>query len=122
MRLLAAALACFLALFVGVGAALWREQPARPQFRFARGGSDDAIWRLNTRTGQVSVCGTTLTGHALSEMETRLASNIRAAGHDPKKLQAILPEIDELDGLARPRCSSWSAQEARVDLEMGGAN
>lgn len=121
MRLAAVAGSCLLALFLGAGLALWAEQPARLHFRLARGGSDDAIWRLNEGTGQVSVCGTVLTGHALSEMEARLAAHIRAAGHDPQKLAALLPEIDELNELARPRCSPWSISEARADLDMGAA-
>lgn len=121
MRLLAAAVSCLLALFLGAGLALWAEQPAPSHFRLAHGGSDDAIWRLNEGTGQVSVCGTVLTGHALSEMEARLGDHIRAAGHNPQRLRGLLPEIDALDELTRPRCSPWSATEARTELEMGGA-
>ena len=122
MRLLAGLAACLLALFAGAGVALWAERPVPSLFRIARGGSDDAIWRLNERTGQVSACGTALTGHALSEMEARLADHIRAAGRDPRKLQAVVPEIDELDELTRPRCSPWSAREAGAALEMDGAD
>src|SRR5262245_23801774 len=102
-----AALSCLVALFLGAGLALWAEWPGPPHFRFAPGG-DAAIWRLNERTGQVSDCGTTLTGRALREMDTRLAAHIRAAGQNPGRLQALLPEIDELDSLTRPRCSPWS--------------
>ena len=122
MRLLAAAACCLLALFLGVGLALWAERPAPLHFRLARGAGGDAIWRLNEGTGQVSVCGTALTGHALSDMQTRLADHIRAAGHDRQKLAALLPEIDELDNLSRPRCSPWSISEARAELEMGDAD
>lgn len=118
MRLLAAATVCLFALFLGAGVALWAERPAPSQFGFVRGGSDDAVWRLNARTGQVSVCGTALTGRALSEMEARLAAHIRAAGHDAGKLRALLPEIDALDALARPRCSPWSADETHAELYM----
>jgi hypothetical protein len=118
VRLLAAAVSCLIALFVGIGLALWLDQPAPSHFRIAHGGSDDAIWRLNEGTGQVSVCGTVLTGHALSEMESRLADHIRAAGHDPNRLRALLPEIDALNALTRPRCSPWSVSEARTELDM----
>ena len=120
MRLLAAAAGCLFALFLGAGLGLWMEQPAPAHFRVVRGGSDDAIWRLNERTGQVSVCGTALTGRALSEMEARLAAQIRAAGSDPGKLQALRPQIDELDSLTRPRCSPWSVDETRAEVDMAG--
>jgi hypothetical protein len=122
LRLLAGLAVCLLALFIGAGLALLAERPARHTFRMVRGASDDALWRLNERTGQVSVCGAALTGHALSEMEARLAAHIRAAGHDRQKLAALLPEIDELDDLARPRCSPWSASEVRAELAIDGAN
>ena len=118
--LLAAAAACLLALLLGAGLALWAERPAPARFQIVRGASDDAIWRLNERTGQVSVCGVTLTGHALSGMEARLSEHIRAAGHDPRRLQALPPEIDELDQMTRPRCSSWSMEDARAAIEMRG--
>ena len=121
VRLVAVLAACLLALLLGAGLALWAEQPALSQFRIARGSGDDAIWRLNQRTGQVSVCGAVLTGHALSEMEARLAAHIRAAGHDPQRIATLLPEIDQLDELARPRCSPWSAPDAHAELEMDGA-
>ena len=122
MRLLAGSAACLLALFIGAGLALLAERPAHHTFRMVRGASDEALWRLNEKTGQVSVCGAALTGHALSEMEARLAAHIRAAGHDRAKLAALLPEIDELDDLARPRCSPWSADEARAELPMDGTD
>lgn len=122
MRLLAAAVGCLLALFLGAGAALWVERPALPHFQLTRGGSDDVVWRLDERTGQVSVCGSALTGRALSEMEARLTARIRAADHDTRKLQALLPEIDELDSLTRPRCSPWSGDETRAELDMDGAD
>ena len=129
MRLLAAAASCLLALFLGAGAALWAERPSRwaegaSHFRLVRGGGDDAVWRLDERTGQVSVCGTALTGRGLSEMEARLAAHIRAAGHDAGRLRALLPEIDELNALSRPRCSLWSVgeggsvDERRTELDM----
>jgi len=120
LRLVAAAVSCLLAFFLGVGLALWAERPAPPHYRLVR-GSEDTVWRLNEGTGQVSVCGTVLAGHALSEMGARLSDHIRAAGHDPRKLQALLPEIDELDALTRPRCSPWSISEARAELEISGA-
>ena len=119
MRLLVAAASCLVALFLGAGLGFWVERPFPPHFRFVSGG-DAAIWRLNERTGQVSVCGTTLSGRALSEMDARLAAHIRAAGHDRGKLQALLPEIDELDALTRPRCSPWSTDEAHAELDMTG--
>jgi hypothetical protein len=121
VRLLAAAAGCLFALVLGAGMALWAERPAPSHFRLVRGGSNDAIWRLNDRTGQVSVCGTALTGRGLSEMEARLAAHIRAAGHDAGKLRALLPEIDELNALARPRCSLWSVDETRAELDMNAA-
>ena len=120
MRLAAALAACLLALVAGAGLGLLREKS--PSFRLARGGSDDAIWRINQETGQVSVCGAALTGHALSEMETRLAAQIRAAGRDAAKRRLLLPEIDELDDLSRPRCSPWSASRNPVELEIGGVS
>lgn len=118
MRLLWAIAGCFLALFAGALAALVAEWPAQSSFKIAQTMDEDAIWRLNQKTGQVSVCGVSLTGHALSEMESRLSSHIRAAGHDPKRLAALLPEIDQLDDLARPRCSPWSADEAHTEIAM----
>ena len=118
MRLVAALAACLLTLFLGAGLALWAERPEPSQYRLVRGGGDDTVWRLNEKTGQVSACGVTLTGHALSEMEARVASHIRAAGQDRQRLSALIPEIDELDELARPRCSPWSAPEARAELDM----
>ena len=120
MRLLAAAAGCLFALFLGAGLGLWIERPAPAYFHVVRGGSDDAIWRLNERTGQVSVCGTAMTGRALSEMEARLAANVRAAGGNPGKLQALRPQIDERDSLTRPRCSPWSVDETRAEVDMAG--
>ncbi len=119
MRLVAGFAACLLALVAGGGAALWLERLAPARFAMTHGADDEAVWRLNRTTGQVSVCGTSLTGHALSEMELRLSAHIRAAGKDAAKRAALLPEIDELDGLARPRCSPWSAPDAHAELQLG---
>jgi hypothetical protein len=73
------------------------------------GGNDGAtVWRIDNRTGEVSVCGTALSGVALAQAESQLASRIRSAGFNRAALAALSPEQEELDNLSRPRCSPWS--------------
>ena len=86
-----------------------------------RSEADEGIWRLDDRDGRVSVCGSSLMGRALSQAEMQLSARIRAAGHDARALSALLPEIDAVENLARPRCSPWSesGNGAKADLDLG---
>lgn len=82
---------------------------ARTSPRFAIiTANDGAIWRLDNRTGAVSVCGSALAGPALAQSESQLSAHIRATGGNRAALATLGSEIDEMDGLSRPRCSPWS--------------
>ena len=70
--------------------------------------NNGAIWVLDTRTGAVSVCGSALAGLALAQAESQLGTHIRAMRGNGAALAALGSEIDEIDGLSRPRCSPWS--------------
>lgn len=118
MRLLAGLAASAAALIIGVLAALVMERPPPTSFSMERGEDGAGIWRLDNRDGRVSVCGSSLTGRALSQAEMQLTAQIRAAGHDIRAQAALVPQIDEVDNLARPRCSPWSAGEGDAKAEL----
>jgi hypothetical protein len=97
------------ALILGALAAALFGARTHPRFTLLGGNDGSTVWRLDTRTGRVSVCGSALTGPSLAQAESQLTAHIRAAGTNPAALAALGPEIDDLDGLSRPRCSPWSA-------------
>ncbi len=119
MRLLGIVASLIASLFAGALAAILLDMERAPSYSIAQAGDAAAIWRLDDRTGRVSVCGVSLSGRELAQAEMQLDAHIRQAGHDVKALAALGPEIDDLDNLARPRCSPWSAPEGeavRLDL------
>jgi hypothetical protein len=119
MRLLGIVASLIAALFVGALAAIVIEMERAPSYSIAQPRDAATIWRLDDRTGQVSVCGASLSGRELAQADMQLSTHIRQAGRDAKALAALGPEIDDLDNLARPRCSPWSAPEGeavRLDL------
>jgi hypothetical protein len=77
-------------------------------FSEVSGNNGITVWRLDNRTGQVSICGSAMNGPALADAESQLATHLRAAAGNPPALAALKPEIDQLDSLSRPRCSPWS--------------
>lgn len=79
-----------------------------PRFSEISGNDGVIVWRLDNRTGRVSVCGSALAGRALAQAENQLAANMRSARGDPAGLASLGPAIDQLDSLSRPRCSPWS--------------
>jgi hypothetical protein len=95
------------ALVIGALIALVSEKRPEPSYSFAR-AENGTIWRLDNRTGRVSVCGVSITGLALAQAEIQLGAHMRAAGANPSAQAALGPQIDDLDGLSRPRCSAWS--------------
>jgi hypothetical protein len=108
VRLLAVAAAIIAALALGVALSmLLREKPLQ-RFQIVNLRDGNTVWRLDTVTGQVSVCGATLAGTALAQAQEQLSNRIRAAGSDRQALKALTPDIDQLDMLSRPRCSAWS--------------
>lgn len=97
------------ALILGALVALVFDAKSGPRFA-AIGGSDGAtLWRIDLRTGWVSVCGSSLAGASLAQAESQLSAHIRAAGANPVAQASLAPEIADLNSLARPRCSPWSA-------------
>ena len=107
MRLLALSAACIAALVIGALVALVSEKRPQPSYSFLR-AENGTIWRLDNRTGRVSICGVSISGAALAQGEVQLGAHMRAAGASKSALAMLEPEIDELDGLSRPRCSPWS--------------
>jgi hypothetical protein len=91
----------------GLTAALF-DVRALPRFSEVSGTDGTTVWRLDNRTGRVSVCGSAMTGQALAQAESRLAANIRSTGGNPVELRTLDGEVEQLDSLSRPRCSPWS--------------
>jgi hypothetical protein len=84
--LIAAALIAFAVLFHGY----------LTQYTLSAAGNDgETVWRIDGSTGKVSVCGTMLSGSALSGA---IASFKTAEDRANAELLSI------------PRCSSWSAR------------
>ena len=81
---------------------------ALPHFSEVSGNDGVTVWRLDNRTGRVSVCGSAMTGQALAQAESRLAANIRSTDGNPAELRPLDVETEQLDSLSRPRCSPWS--------------
>jgi len=96
------------ALILGALAAAAFGARTSPHFSEVSGNDGVTVWRLDNRSGRVSVCSSAMTGPALAEAESQLASHIRSAEGNPAALTALKPEIDQLDSLSRPRCSPWS--------------
>lgn len=120
MRFLAGLAASAAALIIGVLVALVMERPPAHSFSMMRDAEGDGIWRLDNRDGRISVCGSSLTGRALSQAEMQLSARVRATGHDARAQAALVPQIDDVENLARPRCSPWSEaeSEAKAELDM----
>ena len=120
MRLLAGLTASAAALIIGILAGVVMERPPEHSFTMTRDAEGDGVWRLDNRDGRVSVCGSSLTGRTLSQAEIQLSARIRAAGRDARAQAALMPEIDDVENLARPRCSPWSESEndAKAELDL----
>lgn len=107
MKVLLFAAMLVAALILGALAAGIFSARTAPRFAVINAGGG-AIWRLDNRSGRVSVCGSALSGPALAEAESQLSARIRGTGGTRAALAALRPEIDEIDTLSRPRCSPWS--------------
>lgn len=108
VRVLLFAASLVVALILGALAAALFGARTAPRFSALAGNDGATVWRLNNRTGEISVCASAMTGRALAEAESQLAAHIRAAAGNPTALAALKPEMDQLDSLSRPRCSPWS--------------
>lgn len=86
----------------------------------ASGGDGSTSWRINTRTGQVSVCGTMLHGHALSQASLedffKMKGQLEGAGFPKKEVDEWAAKngvkaSDDKDfkAFSIPRCSEWSS-------------
>ena len=118
MRILAGLAASAAALLIGVLSGLVMDRPPEHSFSMTRNLEGDGVWRLDDRDGRVSVCGSSLTGRTLSQAELQLSARVRAAGHDARAQAALMPQIDDVDDLARPRCSPWSEGETGAKAEL----
>jgi len=95
-------------LILGAAAALVFSSRSDPRFSVVSANDGVTVWRLDNRTGQISVCGSALAGAALAQAETQLSARIRGTDGNRAALAALAPEKDEIDSLSRPRCSPWS--------------
>lgn len=109
MKMLLLAALFVAALILGALAAAVSGARTMPRYAILSSNDGATIWRVDNRTGQVSLCGSLLTGWALAQAESGLSKRIRAAGDSRAALAALAGEIDETDDLSRPRCSPWSA-------------
>jgi hypothetical protein len=96
------------ALILGALAAAIFGARTAPRVTIVSGNDGATIWRLDYRSGRISVCGSALTGPALAQAESQLSAHIRGTGGNRAALAALSPEIDQLDSLSRPHCSPWS--------------
>ena len=96
------------ALILGALAAAIFGARSNARFAIVSGNDGVTVWRLDNRTGEISVCGSALVGAALARAESQLSAHIRSTDGNRAALAALSPEIDEIDGLSRPRCSPWS--------------
>lgn len=111
MRLVQLAAIFVTALVLGAILATILAARTTPHFSALVGNDGVTLWRIDDRTGEVSVCGVALRGSSLARAEIDFSSRIRAAGAvAPVALGPNLDpsEIDQIDSLSRPRCSSWS--------------
>ena len=82
-----------------------------PRYQLSAVGVDGrTVWRMDTSTGKVSVCGSILNGGALSEVRAHQDASISkfAQNPSPEGHAQLAEENKNVEMLAGPRCAGWS--------------
>lgn len=108
------ATALILAAAIVAASILAGENWFQNRFRYAIAASSaegSSAWRIDRQTGRVSVCGTMLTGAALSQMQNANdAAGLSATISGNKDAIATYFKASQnLDTLSTPHCSGWSS-------------
>jgi hypothetical protein len=76
----------------------------------AAGKSGETVWRIDTRNGRISMCGSLVDGTAFSAMQKEHESTIPTAARSasPESRQHLIEEAGNIHTLSRPRCTEWT--------------
>jgi hypothetical protein len=81
------------------------------RYQLSAGGDQGrTVWRLETQTGRISMCGSVLTGPAFSAMATQMESAMTQAARSGSNEAIAKAATDSanMELTADPKCTDWS--------------
>jgi hypothetical protein len=76
----------------------------------AAGNDGTTVWRMNTKSGQISMCGSIVGGAALSQLRNDQDAQILAGSKNPSQetRQQIIEQAGNIHTLSGARCTEWT--------------
>lgn len=76
-------------------------------------GPDNTAWRIDTKNGRISMCGTLAAGSAFSQLALTHEKDLLAAGAKPSATDTskIFQEGENNEAVSRPRCTDWAPSD-----------
>jgi hypothetical protein len=83
-----------------------KAQENQQRYQLSAAGTGQTVWRMDTRNGQISLCGSVLDGASLSKMQAQQdEALVNAMQNSSKDAQAkIVDETQQFHKLSDPRC------------------
>ena len=76
----------------------------------AAGNDGQTVWRLDTRNGHLSMCGSVIDGSTFSQIEARQESAILSAAQSQSQDEKakVLEQAQQTSTLSATRCTDWT--------------
>ena len=101
---------------------------AEERYQVSATGNGQTAWRIDMRSGRISLCGSILDGASFSKMQTHadeaMLNALRSRPVSPRQpgespdVDALFPpqieaarEAQQLYGLSQPRCTEWKTAD-----------
>jgi hypothetical protein len=90
-----------------------KTQETQQRYQLSAAGTGQTVWRMDTRNGQISLCGSVLDGAALSKAQAQQDEALgNALQNSSKDAQAkVIDENQRFHKLSDPRCTEWAMGE-----------
>ena len=80
------------------------------RYQLSAAGTGQTVWRMDTRSGQISLCGSILDGGTFSKMQAQRNAAILNAVQNPSQdaQTKVTEDAEQFQLLAEPRCTEWT--------------
>jgi hypothetical protein len=85
----------------------------QPRYQLSAAGQDgQTVWRIDTATGRLSMCGSIIPGNAFSQAQAQQdVAMLKLAQKPSADDQArVLQDAQNLSSVAATRCTEWSTE------------
>jgi hypothetical protein len=79
----------------------------------AAGADGRTVWRIDTRKGTISMCGSVLDGASFSKVQAQHTAAILNMAQNPSQdaQEKVIQEGQNIGTLSEPRCTEWSNEQ-----------